>query len=522
MANKLVKGKKKEERISIVSWAVSGYLMMLFVIYPLYAGGGYTVIDDTKYMTYKVITIFGFIVMIPVIIWGIIKKKIDDEWKSEMTTTDICVATYAMLVLLSSVLSYYKDAAFGGQAGWYLGCILIESCCLIYFIVSRFYTDNAWVTRCALWGSGTVFMLGALNRFGCWPIDLEIPYQYDFISTIGNIGWYCGFLAVVAPLGIGLYIIKKDLSLTDRILLGIYVFIVFFTGSSQGGDTIYVFYAVLFVGMMCLCGYAKCGLDRLLEVVMMWASSILLIAFIRNVKPDCYHFETENLCGKINGGLTGLWVLIPIALIYLWVILKKPDINYLIIKHAGITMFFIGLVLVIAGLAMVIVSDLYYFHNLAIEDETVLSKMIIDYEWGNDRGATMIIGLESFVRQNFVHKLFGAGPDCMASFTYYENELSILANEFFGEALLANAHNEVITSLVHIGIAGTVAFYGMMSSFIISCLKCDDEKALVYALCIICVAGYGLFNYAHILSFPFIFIMIAIGNGLIKKSTKTN
>lgn len=520
LANRLKKESKIVKNTTAISWLIAVFLMFMFVFFPLYAGGGYTVIDTTKYNVYKVIVITGLSISFIVAIWSIVKKKAGEDWNRRLSIVDMMVLAYAVIVLLSICFSDFKKAALLGQAGWYMGGMTLISCCLIYFMVSRFYSENTLVNKCILDGSFIVFLLGALNRFGYWPIDLEIPYQYDFISTIGNIGWYCGFLAVVAPFGMGIYILRDDLDLQDRIMLGIYIFVVFFTGSSQGGDTIYVFYGVLLVGLICLCGFAECGLNRFLEIIMLWCGSILLIALIRAVNPESYHFETDNLCGHINSGLIGLWILIPVAAVYLILVIKKINVNYKILKYIGIAFAGIGVLALLFGIVIVFISAKVKFGDLEISDDSILSKLVIGYEWGNGRGATMMMGAECFLKQNFIHKILGVGPDCLASTTYYDEQLSAVSVEIFGEAMVTNAHNEIITNLVHMGLAGTVAYYGTIATYMIRCIRQQNKMTLTYALCVLCSTGYAMFNYSHILNLPFLFIMIAIGEGATATSKK--
>lgn len=54
-------------------------------------------------------------------------------------------------------------------------------------------------------GALLVFGLGLLNRFDVYPIA-SLRGDRSFISTLGNINWYCGFLAVFLPVGMGLLI----------------------------------------------------------------------------------------------------------------------------------------------------------------------------------------------------------------------------------------------------------------------------------------------------------------------------
>lgn len=90
--------------------------------------------------------------------------------------------------------------------------------------------------------------------------------------------------------------------------------------------------------------------------------------------------------------------------------------------------------------------------------------------------------------------------------------------EMFKDAILTNAHNELLTSLVNIGILGSIAYYGIFVSFMIRARKYYryDKRILYIALILVCFLGYNILNYQQILNYPFAFIMLGIGENLIK------
>ena len=53
-----------------------------------------------------------------------------------------------------------------------------------------------------------------------------------FISTLGNINWFCGYWAVLCPLGVAFY--WKSESRGQRIVAIIYTIIAFVSGVTQG------------------------------------------------------------------------------------------------------------------------------------------------------------------------------------------------------------------------------------------------------------------------------------------------
>ena len=67
---------------------------------------------------------------------------------------------------------------------------------IVYFMISRMWQRNDWIVILTLPVSTIVFFLGYMNKFGLCLVDKEI-INSSFISTVGNINWYCGYLVTV-------------------------------------------------------------------------------------------------------------------------------------------------------------------------------------------------------------------------------------------------------------------------------------------------------------------------------------
>ena len=86
--------------------------------------------------------------------------------------------------------------------------------------------------------SAGVFLLGLLNRYGINPLKMGSSGPV-FISTIGNINWYCGYWSVLFPLSCGLFLFyeSEKRRYLLRCLCGIAASLGFATGISQGSDS---------------------------------------------------------------------------------------------------------------------------------------------------------------------------------------------------------------------------------------------------------------------------------------------
>ena len=156
----------------------------------------------------------------------------------------------------------------------------------------------------------------------------------------------------------------------------------------------------------------------------------------------------------------------------------------------------------------------------SLENALTFSK-----RWGSRRGTTWIAGWSCFWEQDFLHKLIGAGPDCMAAFLYNNGstELVAMVKEIFGDSRLTNAHNEWLTILVNIGLLGAVSYAGMMCTAIKRYISITSNKKgnVIIGACGISILAYtinNVFSFQQSMSLATIFIILGIGENYIRES----
>ena len=113
----------------------------------------------------------------------------------------------------------------------------------------------------------------------------------------------------------------------------------------------------------------------------------------------------------------------------------------------------------------------------------------------------------------------------MAAYIYSEQNVELVeaVRAQFGNSRLTNAHGEWITILANLGLAGLVAFGGMMSSALVRFLKAGKSGVKTLLLCAGC--GLGLFCYTINNTFSFqqivsvvpLFLVLALGERLLRK-----
>lgn len=96
---------------------IMAYFLVMTVIYPFYAPGGYARIGEVKYAFFRNISLVTLAVMAAVIILSVLMRR-DWEWVvrsyRQMSVTDWFAYGYFAVVLLSYLCSTYKRDALWG------------------------------------------------------------------------------------------------------------------------------------------------------------------------------------------------------------------------------------------------------------------------------------------------------------------------------------------------------------------------------------------------------------------------
>ena len=149
-----------------------------------------------------------------------------------------------------------------------------------------------------------------------------------------------------------------------------------------------------------------------------------------------------------------------------------------------------------------------------------LGVFIFDGSWASNRGATYTAGVQTFLDQNLIHKLFGVGPDCMAMHIYTKGseELKALMTQQFLTQVLTNAHCEWLTVLANTGLVGAVGYIGMIVSAIVRFVKERDRNAIVFGcgLGLLAFTVNNVFSFQQAMNTTTMFLVLGMGEALRK------
>jgi len=141
-----------------------------------------------------------------------------------------------------------------------------------------------------------------------------------------------------------------------------------------------------------------------------------------------------------------------------------------------------------------------------------------------DRPAIWAKSLQAFLDNDFVYRLFGAGPDCYYHVMYewhaYGQELTM--EGAWADAVYANAHNEWITMLINQGVLGVLAYAGFFAAVLRELWKRLPESP-EYTVVLLGVCGYlicSVFLFQQVVSASIVFALIGMAGVQSKKLEK--
>lgn len=500
-------------------------------------------------------------------LWVAMKTGCQNFWQS-LTGTELFAVCYIAALCISYLLTDYPEFAQMGADGWNMG-FWPQILFLFFFLLS----ERTLTTGMAKAGIGlmlsastVVFLLGLLNRYGVNPLHMESSGP-GFISTIGNINWYCGYWSVLFPVCCGVFLFREKVlpgsrsahtgALQQRgasaqrtpasvlydflVFSGIAVVIGFATGVSQGSDSGLLVLAAITLILGCFAGKEKEGLRHFIELLLLFCVSLTGLFALQHLFPERNKYQTAGylfLTGKPWGLIFGVLLLC----LYFFLFIRKKNCangraktvkNYRDNKLTGTAdrgfVWTYRAWQILTGLsaaALVLYIGLLIFNTThpgvipALDGNALFT---FNTSWGSSRGATWSIGIHTFLAQNFGHRLFGVGPDSMAAYLYQSDNSTLLAEvrATFGDKRLTNAHGEWITVLVNTGLMGLLSFAAMIISAV-GTLFSRKQKTLVKAcgLAVLCYTLHNIFSFEQMMNISQMYLVMGIGMAVAEKEER--
>lgn len=501
------------------------YMAVLMVILPLYTTeGGYRRIGTEKCLFFRSAGLMACRVILPLA--GVYLLCLVIKWRSaekprkinvhKLSATDIFA-----LVYLAAVIGSYLHTSFRGETEWgdtfygtytwYLGLLTQLLFLGIYFLVSRLWQRKDWMMTLWIAAAAVVCVLGYLNRFGIYPLQMKAAGP-QYISTIGNINWYCGYVVTLLS-GLAYYLWQVK-GAVFTFVLGAGLASLVTQGSSSGIVALLIVVGVFYLLSM------KDG-ERLQRF---WEGCILLSAVcvftwgIRRIWPQAITYSEYT---------TDLLTLTPLPFVMLGGSLLC---RFLVRRSCQKGCFRAGIWTLLgivawgtAGAAVVLYGILLAVNTKypgSIGALSELSAFTFNASWGSNRGITWTAGLTCFLGQDLLGKLVGVGPDAMALYIHsgVDPALKQLVEDYFGNLMLTNAHNEWLTVLINEGLAGAAGYIGLTVTAVCRFLKAGRGDALAGAagMGVLAYTVNNIFSFQQVMSTSAVFLLLGIGEACLR------
>ncbi|MDE7223247.1 MAG: O-antigen ligase family protein [Acetatifactor sp.] len=517
----------------LLDMMVGLYMVALMVVMPLYTTeSGYQSIGTEKCLFFRSVSVAACRVILPAAVFYLICRLI--QWfrtekcrriKSwDISVTDVFAFIYFVAVIASYLhTSFRKETEWGdtfhGTYGWYLGLLTQLLFLGIYLMVSRLWHRRDWMIVLWIVPMTVVCVLGYLNRFGIYPLEMKAKGP-QYISTIGNINWYCGYLVTV--LSVFAYYLWKDGGLCKKkwirmllyLFLGVGLATLVTQGSSSGAVALLVLLGVFYLLSM------RDG-EKLRRF---WAGCILLSAVciltwvIRHIWPEAITY-TE--------GTTDILTLSPLPFLMLgisllcWYLVRRSCRNeHFTGRLWGILGIAVWAAAGVTAVVFIVMLALNTRYPGSIGSLSELGMFTFNASWGSNRGITWTAGISCFLNQNLAGKLLGVGPDAMAIYIHsgVDPALKQMVEDYFGRLMLTNAHNEWLTVLINEGLLGAAGYIGLMVTAIRRYLRAGGGDALAGAagMGILAYTVNNVFSFQQVMSTSAVFLILGIGEACMR------
>lgn len=517
----------------LIDYFLCAYIIIVVAVLPFYFENGYSYIATEKSLFFRKVSVnMGraavLLLMLYIVFSGAaylqgrkergrehVRRELRDALRRRLSVTDVFAALYGLSLAISYLCSEYRERAKWGADGWFMGLYTQMILLAAYFLVSKLWRPRKGYFCLMFAASAAVFVLGYLNRFRVYPIEMEMKNS-GFISTIGNINWYCGYVVTVLFIGVALLWQGGCGGRRGRlmkVLLTVYSGLGFATLVTQGSSSgIVALGAVLLALFMFSAGDGE-RMRSFWEIALLLGGVCLATSALRAVFPERIDYF-DMMMDLFTTGPLPIIMTVMSGTFLIWVIVaeKRKRYSAKAMRRVAWTLMTAVSLFLVAFIVMIVVNTAYPGSLGRLSEYKIFT---FSSKWGSNRGETWNAGVQCFLAQDPLHKLVGVGPDAMAAYLYSSGDQWLLDSlkEAFGSSYLTNVHNEWLTILVDTGILGLASFAGMIFSAAVRFLKQIGKKPLA-ASCGFALLAYtvnNIFSFQQIMNVSSLYIIMGMG-----------
>lgn len=502
----------------------SVFTLIIIAVFPLFFRNYYFDILTVKYIFYYGTIISMAIVMLVASIvflfldksrydWATIKSlKRQFSFKS-FRKSDWAMIAFLIAVAISTFQSDYFYESFWGNEGRFMGMFLILLYGVSFFIIGHCLKFKQWFLDVFLFAGMIACIIGIMQFFKYDPIGFKKGLTASdfpsFTSTIGNINTYTSYVALISGMGTVLFAIEKN-----KIRRAWYLFTVIIsifaliTGIS---DNAYLALLALF-GLLPLYLFNNLkGLKRYMVLVAILFTEFQIIDMISQKYPE-HVLKINGLFNVIVGydKLAHFVVMLWGICIVLYVLDACISKDSIMKRDNNLGRWiWLGLLIIIVMAGCYILYDANIAGN-ADKYGALKKYLVINDDWGTHRWYIWRIGMESYAKFPFIHKIFGYGPDTFGIITvhnFYEEMISRYNEKF------DSAHNEYLQYLITIGIVGLAAYLTLLFTSIVEMIRASKKRPVMMALAfaLVCYGAQAAVNISVPIVAPIMMTLLMVG-----------
>lgn len=447
-------------------------------------------------------------------------RKIGAAVRQSFSMVDCAVAAYGLCAAISALCSSYGQLAWIGYNEWYMGGISQLIFVGIYFFVSRQYDGRTFPLYLGEAAIFLVTLFGLLHRLGIDPLGLQAgwnsgDWEYNhMLSTLGNINWLCGFYSAALAFAATHYLQEKRVWLQIPLYITVTaIYVLLGVQGSQGGRLILAVCTVVCV----LAGWRRKAVLK--KVFLMLTGFFLCMPLMELLTKMRGKMAAVAADGDVFEHVRWYGWVIAAAVSFLsfFILRRKPADGRSLARRHVIT----GVCAALAGVCIVLAGCLL-FQRLRTQgtDSGQTGWFGIDDSFGSGRGFLWRIALEGFRQADGKDKLLGAGPDCYgeAVFQRLGSGTDVWKGEHWEGAVFTNAHNEILSQLINVGILGTACYAAI---FLTGLWRYGEQKfrakeetaECVRWLGLLAIAMYGahsMISFQQVLNTPLLFAALGL------------
>lgn len=485
--------------------AVKMFMVLMFTLLPLYYSDNYYNILNDKRDIYWLFSRILFVVIAVSLCISLMLVIKNHQFSKNMRTQlrkisalDVVMLLFGILAIVSTVYSADSGNSISGENAWDVGTQMIVCSVIVYFIISRCYSGKGDLWVYLYFGTAAVLAIGIIDRLGYDFLIMhdEIPLQYNiFISTIGNVNFWAGYLSIIIPFFMLASLFTKNRF--ARFFIYLLLLAAYFSLFITLTNTTYIGIgiAALFVVWYSLCKVNRLKNLAINGILFAIAGGIAEVLWKHPCTPRA--IDTDSVSKLLLAhrlylvpGILGMVIILLFLLgtVFPGKIRTKMDTCVeRVFSKVWIWLIIVGVI----GMVFYVI----YNYNLKLF---------------NFRGSIWYFSFMGFLDGTLWQKLMGVGPALLDTVT----QAQIAKADFYVEWnwLYCTAHNDLLEYLVTMGVFGAACRLLMYVFPFVMYTKGKERKPEKAAVLVALVGylGQGLFTGPYILTYVLYTIFLGV------------